>query len=137
VIVVDASAILAAMFIDEAGAYSDAVLAEVEHNGGIAPFVFPAEVATALLRAERRKRLSADRTATVIDFLSRLQIRIDTDGLTHAFGRTLSLARTQDISPYDASYLELALRSALPLATEDRRLRAAATALQVPLFASS
>jgi len=137
VIVVDASAILAAMFVDEAGAYSDAVLAEVEHNGGIVPFVFPAEVATALLRAERRKRLSADRTATVIDFLSRLQIRIDTDGLAHAFGSTLLIARAQDISPYDASYLELALRSALPLATEDRRLRTAATALQVPLFASS
>ena len=37
------------------------------------------------------------------------------------------LARQYDLSVYDASYLELAIRLAVPLATQDGALAAAAT----------
>jgi predicted nucleic acid-binding protein len=45
----------------------------------------------------------------------------------------LRLARTYRLSVYDASYLELALREAVPLATMDAALAAAARAEQAPL----
>jgi len=38
----------------------------------------------------------------------------------------LNQARSNDLTSYDASYLELAIRSGLPLATNDRDLRDAA-----------
>ena len=46
----------------------------------------------------------------------------------------LSLARAHGLSSYDAAYLELALRRGLALATLDKKLKAAASAVGVPTF---
>jgi predicted nucleic acid-binding protein len=46
----------------------------------------------------------------------------------------LSLARAHRLSAYDATYLELALRRGLPLATLDGKLKAAASAVGVLAF---
>ena len=46
----------------------------------------------------------------------------------------LPLARTYQLSGYDAAYLELALREGLPLATVDGNLKTAAVAAGVPLL---
>jgi predicted nucleic acid-binding protein len=43
----------------------------------------------------------------------------------------LSVARAQNLSVYDAAYLELALRRGLTLATLDAKLKAAAAAVGV------
>jgi len=51
-----------------------------------------------------------------------------------AFGAVLDLMRTQRLPAYDATYLELAVRRALPLASNDRALRKAALAVGVPLL---
>jgi predicted nucleic acid-binding protein len=48
-------------------------------------------------------------------------------------GDILSLAREQNLSVYDAAYLELSIREALPLATRDKALAAAAKRCGVPL----
>jgi predicted nucleic acid-binding protein len=48
--------------------------------------------------------------------------------------RILSLALEYHLSSYDASYLELAIRRGLPLATEDDRLARAAESARVELF---
>jgi predicted nucleic acid-binding protein len=42
--------------------------------------------------------------------------------------------RAQNLSSYDAAYLELALRGGLPLAALDGKLKTAAQAVGVPLF---
>ena len=47
---------------------------------------------------------------------------------------TVHLARAQNLSSYDAAYLELALRGGLPLAALDGKLKTAAQAVGVPLF---
>lgn len=39
---------------------------------------------------------------------------------------TVALAERHGLTVYDATYLELAIRTGLPLATRDKRLRAAA-----------
>jgi predicted nucleic acid-binding protein len=46
----------------------------------------------------------------------------------------LSLTRTYRLSVYDAAYLELAQRKALPLATLDHTLISAAQATSIPLI---
>jgi predicted nucleic acid-binding protein len=49
---------------------------------------------------------------------------IENDSITQglAFGTALHLARAYKLSSYDASYLELAMRHAIPLATLDKDL---------------
>ena len=46
----------------------------------------------------------------------------------------MHLARAHNLSSYDASYLELAIRLGLPLAAQDGKLKTAAQATGVPLF---
>ena len=48
-----------------------------------------------------------------------------------AFRDVLPLAREQRLTTYDASYLELAMRLGLPLASKDTALIRAATALRI------
>jgi predicted nucleic acid-binding protein len=66
--------------------------------------------------------------------LNSIGINIDGETAIRAFHDILSLARAQSLSTYDASYLELALRKGLPLATLDNKLKAAAAAVGVPLY---
>lgn len=53
---------------------------------------------------------------------------IDHEGATHAWATTMDLARRHRLTLYDATYLELAARRRLPLATFDAVLARAATA---------
>lgn len=58
--------------------------------------------------------------------LEDLDIKVDSGTFAHAMAETLQLARRHNLSAYDASYIELALRCNLPLATLDVDLQAAA-----------
>jgi predicted nucleic acid-binding protein len=49
----------------------------------------------------------------------------------------LNFFNSPQLSSYDATYLELAMRRKLPLATQDNNLILAAKATAVPLFRSS
>ena len=51
-----------------------------------------------------------------------------------AWTATLSLSERFSLTLYDATYLELAQRQNLPLATLDQELRAAAKALEIKVF---
>lgn len=55
------------------------------------------------------------------------------DGLPEE-AQLLRLARTHQLSVYDATYLELAQRERIPLATLDAQLAVAAHAERVPLI---
>jgi predicted nucleic acid-binding protein len=69
--------------------------------------------------------------------LQATQIEADSATFTQALTDTLQLARRYRLSSYDASYLELALRAALPLATLDEDLRRAAQKAGVKHFKAS
>ncbi len=135
--VLDASLTLAWGFADEATPSTEDVLDRLGGDGALVPAIWPAEVANGLIIGERRGRVSQAQIAHFVDVLTHLPISVNTEGgLALVFGPVLSLAREQGVSVYDASYLDLALRRGLPLATLDSRLRAAATRLAVPLVGS-
>jgi predicted nucleic acid-binding protein len=69
--------------------------------------------------------------------LARLPIAVDPDTDAYAWTTTLQLAGRFALTLYDATYLELAQRRSLPLATLDRALRAAASVLGVALLGSA
>ena len=98
------------------------------------PAVWRLEVVNALVVAERRKKITTSRSALFLHDLESFRIRVDEHGLDFAFTRVLFHARRYQRSAYDASYLELALRLGLPLATKDEPLRKAAEQAGVTIF---
>ena len=84
--------------------------------------------------AERRKRLTAVQRHQLAGFLRDLPITLDAETAAQAWTATTHLAERHRLTLYDASYLELAQRLGLPLATLDRELRAAAGTLGVAVL---
>lgn len=90
------------------------------------PALWPIEVANVLLLAERRQRTTTAHACAFIDQLLRLPIRVEDPAVQHTLRDFYALGRSTALTAYDASYLELAIRLHLPLATTDRALGAAA-----------
>ena len=93
----------------------------------MAPIIWPLEVNNALISAVRRDRIDelvANRIRNTLDWLP---VDIDSEIAVESLGQTiLRLGIEHDLSAYDASYLELAMRRGLPLATQDEKLIQAA-----------
>ena len=134
--VVDCSVTMAWCFEDEVDAYADSVLTGVVTSAAIVPSIWPFEVINTLGVAERRRRLSSADVAKFLAVLNALDITIDPARPECVFGPVRLLARQQNLSAYDAAYLELAMREGLPLATRDGQLKKAARAVRVSLFAA-
>ncbi len=129
--VLDASVALAWCFVDETTAETEAILDRLADDAAIVPPLWEFEVANALLVAERRGRLSEFQTARFVELLARLPIHVDMTSSDMA--KLLALGRQHELSAYDSSYLVLAERDGIPLATRDERHRSAATRAGVPL----
>jgi predicted nucleic acid-binding protein len=133
-LVLDSSIAIAWCFPDEQDAYSQTVLDALAHQAAIVPYLWHLEVANILIVGERRKRSTQTDTVTWMNFLCGLPIIVDEETKTHAFGDITNLSRAQNLSAYDAAYLELAIRRGLPLASLDDRLNTAGQAVGVTLY---
>jgi predicted nucleic acid-binding protein len=91
------------------------------------------EIRNTLLVNERRGRLTESDTAIFLSGLATLGIITDR---APDEGTVLALARRHRLSVYDASYLELACRDGVCLATLDAGLATAARAEKVQLLDS-
>jgi len=79
-----------------------------------------------LILAERRKRLTEADGIQLRELYGMLPIQTDMVIGLDMIERLRSLAREYNLSAYDATYLELALRKGLRLATLDQKLQSAA-----------
>jgi predicted nucleic acid-binding protein len=125
-LVVGASVSLAWCLQDEQSEYASRVLDRLRDETARAPDIWAIEVANGLLAAERRSRLSPAGAAEAYTLLSELPIVLEEQTLDQALGTLLALARARRLTIYDASYLHLAMREGVPLATLDDDLRRAA-----------
>lgn len=132
--VLDASATFPWLFEDEASPATDALLDHVTEHGAVVPALWFLECTNGLAMAERRGRVDGRSLMAAVALLRRLPLIVDDTPPLRAFDAVLDLARTHRLTTYDASYLDLALRRGLPLATSDALLRAAATAVGVALL---
>lgn len=110
---------------DEEDPRASAAFARIRSDEAVVPSLWWFEIRNILVVSERRKRITESDTGIFLRDLARLRVRIDREPEE---GVVLKLARVHGLSVYDASYLELALREALPVATLDAELRAAARA---------
>ncbi|HET8777407.1 MAG TPA: type II toxin-antitoxin system VapC family toxin [Candidatus Limnocylindria bacterium] len=136
--VVDASIALSWCFEDEASTLAEAVLERLAVDSAVAPAIWPLEVANGLRAAERRGRIDERAIPAATQLLLALPIWIDeAAGLQSALGEVLQTARAVGVSVYDATYLDLALRRGVPLATADEQLARAARAAGIQLVENS
>jgi len=132
--VLDASVTLSWAFREELNTYTRSVLRSLKEASALVPEIWPLEVGNALLVAERRKRVEFAEITQFLSFLQELPIVIEPAEPARIFGEVLLLAREYGLSVYDATYLDLALRRGLPLATRDEALRSAASRCGVAIF---
>jgi len=133
-LILDCSVTSCWCFEDETRAYADAVFAALDEYLAKVPPLWAIETANVLLVAERKKRIVPTDTAKFWALLARLPLTVDSD-LSLAVARDVTaLGRTHQLSAYDASYLELALREGGVLATQDEALKKACRRAGVGLF---
>ena len=129
--VLDCSIAVAWLFNDETTPETDALLDRLKDDSALVPGLWHLEVANVLARAERHKRIRAAQVAAHLDLLDRLPIVTDSETQRRAFRETLTLARAERLTTYDAAYLELAMRRGTALATRDNALLQAARRLDI------
>ena len=132
--VLDTSVTMAWCFEDEARAYADAVLDSLMHAKALAPAVWPLEVSNVLAVAERRGRIDKAGSVRFIRLLMQLLIMVEPETPQRVFTEIFALAREYNLSTYDASCLDFAMREGIPLATQDRRLQQVAEQVGVALY---
>jgi predicted nucleic acid-binding protein len=135
-VVIDSSIALAWVLPDELSALADKILVQVVEGGAVVPSIFRAEVGNSLVVALRRQRINRPERAIALEQIGALMVVVDPDTDEHIWSDTLELADRYQLTLYDASYLELAMRAQLPLATLHNRLARAArqSGIQTPVW---
>ena len=131
--VLDASVAVVWHLEDEDSEYSERMLVRLNTEGALTPSIWPMELANVLLVAERRGRLLREKVTAALNLSLSLPISVQSVTTEALFNSIIDLARNEGLSVYDATYLDLAMREGLPLATLDTDLRAAAARVGVAL----
>ncbi len=131
--VVDACMMGPLIIPDEAGELYDGLLPILSSGKTIVPGHWRLEVVNLGRMAVRKRRLSSDQLAQVMEVMAGFHLNIDAETNGQAWTRTLDLSSQHDLTVYDAAYLELAMRLDLRLVTRDGRLAKAARSESVPL----
>jgi predicted nucleic acid-binding protein len=100
----------------------------------VVPALWPFEVANSLLALLRRKKILAADRDRALSALASLPLMIDDEGPRLALGKISELAKEHGLSVYDATYLELAVRRKIALASRDQALCKAAERSRVKLL---
>lgn len=118
-------------------AYALGVLDRMASAQALAPSLFWLEAANVIARAEARRDISAAHSARFLNLLDELKIEEHATPGRRVMEHLLPVARQFRLSVYDATYLALALRENVPLATLDDALAQAADAAGVAPYSVS
>jgi predicted nucleic acid-binding protein len=136
-LILDASATLAWLVrrVDPIEAQmAEDLLSQIESKNAMVPSLWFPEVANGVLVAERRTGIGSSTSADFLRLLETLPILEDATRPSAVQPTVLMLARTYKLTAYDATYLELVLRTGRTLATFDRQLADAARVAGVRVF---
>jgi predicted nucleic acid-binding protein len=131
-IVVDASITLSWCLADEQTPLSLKVLERLKAGDqALVPSFGSLEVLNSLLVGEKRGRISVEQTRAFLGDLGALSPSFDYASMEQINGPVQKLSRDHGLTPYDALYIELAMRTNCPLATQDQAQKNAATAVKI------
>lgn len=134
--VMDASVVIS-FLLQENSAYADPIFQTHLANGAVAhvPSLWHLEIRNVLFLKERSKKLAKGEARQALASLENLTII--TDAYTTAASTLMHLERLMmhhGLTSYDATYLELAYRLDLPIATLDKEMIQAANSLKVSIL---
>jgi predicted nucleic acid-binding protein len=133
-LVIDASLTVSWYFDDEATPATEAVLDTVSETGAVVPTLWRLEVANAFQSAIRRRRITPSYRDRSLNELTHMPITVDPETDVYAWTTILRLAERFSLTVYDSTYLELAQRRSLSLATLDLALQSAAKMLGITVL---
>ncbi len=136
-IIVDASAFLAVLLEEEIPDSLRDVFITSANLDYIVPPLWYWEVTNIAVLAVRRANSPWSDMETQMADLLRLPFQVDHPSVDQVTSTTARLALANNLTVYDAAYLEIALRRGIPLATLDRRLAAAARDAGVEVIGAS
>ena len=131
-VVLDASFVLRYVLHTQAARPHAAGLKLLQNLELCVPALWNAEVANALVQAERRGIATPARVGNALALITALNLSVDAQ--TVDVHRNLEIARAYGLSAYDALYFELALRRKAALATYDDAMIAAAPSAGIRLY---
>lgn len=131
--VLDASVVLAWLLPDEHSEAAQSIMGRLVLERAQAPALIHYDVGNALLQAARRKRIPEALVMEMLELFLELPIALQSpDAASTAASSEIS--RRHGLTHYDASYVELASRHRVRLATLDEALRRAARAEGVEIL---
>jgi predicted nucleic acid-binding protein len=131
-VVLDASFVLRFVLHTQAPRPHAAGLSLLKNVDMLVPSLWNAEIANALVQAERRGLAAPAKIGAALAVINGLAPSVDTHPVDVT--RNLEVARVYGLSAYDALYFELALRRKAALATYDEGMIAAAANAGIRLF---
>jgi predicted nucleic acid-binding protein len=132
--VLDASVTLAWCFEDERNAYSDAILQHMAYSKAYVPAIWGLEVSNVLYIAEKSKRISPIISANFLAALQSFNIIVEPQNRIIDLERLMAISRATSLTAYDSSYIELALKEGIALATTDNAMIDAAKTLNIKVL---
>ena len=132
--VIDASITIAALSPDERTDATDRYFDIISADDVVVPAIWPLEIIQVFRKKVMRGAILPDTAADALNIAQFLPVRVSTLTAAIAFTDVSRLCRIHGLTPYDASYIDCALRLERSLATLDRRMRAAAAAEGIELI---
>lgn len=126
--VLDSTVTMAWCFTDEATEFSETQLSRLSDltDSAIVPALWLYEVVNVAELAVRKGRITEEKASAFLQSLADLPIEIETPTQRQMFVSVRALVGQHKLTAYDASYLEVAIRQRLPIATLDNALAHAA-----------
>jgi len=132
VFVLDCSVALAWCLEDESNEYADNLLDLLIDQQAIVPSLWHLEVMNVLLMAQRRGRVEQGKIPLILQTLSNLPISTDKREIDINDESFINFANQYQLTSYDATYLYLAKREKIPVATLDKKMQQ--VAIELGLF---
>ena len=134
--VIDNSVVMAWLLTNQASPLTEKILdlLGLGEAHAFVPSIWPLEVSNMLLVMEKRQKISNSDSVRFIAILKALPISVEEQSPLETLAQTLAIGRRDDLSSYDSSYLDLAMRLGYPMATRDQSLAGAAKSAGVSLL---
>lgn len=133
--VIDCSATMSLFLPDENDTnYTNIIHKQLENKDCIVPSIWCYEIANVLLSCKKRNRLDDKQINEIANLIYKLPIDVENNNLHFIHNNVFKIASLNELSIYDSSYIELAIRFNCSIATLDKKLIDVAKKLNVGLL---
>ena len=118
--VVDNSVFMSWLMKEENYSKASEIVNLVRENRICVPSIWCYEIANSLYVSEKRKRLNISEINEFIEIIAVFPITVESNSFLKVTTDILRMSRQYGLTAYDASYVELAFRKSIPIASFDR-----------------